>query len=247
MDNNVAPPQISVCIVVLNGNTHVTKAVESVLNQNYPALELIVIDGGSTDGTLETLRRYSKEISQLISEPDRGIYDAMNKACAIARGEWLIFLGCDDIMLDSLASFANSVKERDTVYYGNVILKSTGQLYGGRFSKYRILEENICHQAIFYPRQVYKTSDYNLKYPFLADYEYNVRLIGQGCRFRFLNLNVAIYNDSGASAQGDAAFARDRLRILRGNLGLIWLCVMLLRTAAVLPYRLLTKRSLRLK
>jgi len=247
MDNNVAPPQISVCIVVLNGNPHVTHAVESVLNQKYPALELIVVDGGSTDGTLEALRMYSKDISHLISEPDRGIYDAMNKACAIARGEWLIFLGCDDIMLDTLASFANSVKERDAVYYGNVILKSTGEPYDGRFSKYRILEKNICHQAIFYPRQVYKTTAYNLKYPLLADYEYNIRLMGRGCRFRFLKLNVAIYNDSGASAQGDAAFARDRLSILRGNLGHFWLLVMLLRTAIALPYRLLARRSLRRK
>jgi len=96
----LVPPQISVCIVVLNGRMHIGEAVESVLNQKYPSLELIVIDGGSTDGTLEILGKYAQDIAHLVSEPDGGIYDAMNKGCAIAQGEWLIFLGCDDIMLN---------------------------------------------------------------------------------------------------------------------------------------------------
>src|SRR5258708_4491021 len=244
MDNNLEPPQISVCIVVMNGRAHIAEAVESVLNQKYPSLELVVIDGGSTDGALETLRRYSQNISHLISEPDRGIYDAMNKACAIAQGEWLIFLGCDDIMLNVLTSFANSVQERDAIHHGNVILKSTGKPYGGPFSKYRIMQQNIGHQAIFYPRQVYKTTVYSLKYRFLADYEYNIRLMGGGYRFRFLNINVAIYNDSGASAPGDADFARDKLRIIRDNFGYIWVVLKFLRTGAALPYRFLTKQPL---
>jgi len=106
------------------------------------------------------------------------------------------------------------------------------------------MQQNIGHQAIFYPRQAYKSTSYSLKYRFLADYEYNIRLMGRGYRFRFLNTNIAIYNNCGASAQGDPDFARDKLRIIRDNFGYVWLVLKILRTGAALPYRLLTKRPL---
>src|SRR5258707_15032424 len=96
-------PRITVCIVVFNGQPHIANALASVVSQNYPNLELLIIDGGSTDGTLDVLNEFAERITKLISEPDAGIYDAMNKACAIAQGDWLLFLGCDDILLPSLS------------------------------------------------------------------------------------------------------------------------------------------------
>jgi glycosyltransferase involved in cell wall biosynthesis len=246
MDNNnklAAPAQISVCIVVLNGNDSIAQALQSVVDQNYPALELIVIDGGSTDGTLETVRRFSPHIQHLISEPDRGIYDAMNKARERAQGDWLIFLGCDDVMLDGvLAPFADCIQQRDVIYYGNVIVKSTGQPHGGPFSKYRMMQENIGHQAMLYPRAVYKSNEFSMEYRFFADYEYNIRLKGRGIGFQFLDIDVAIYNDTGASSQGDAKFSRDKLRLIRRHFGLSWAALKLLRAAVVIPYRLLTSK-----
>lgn len=225
-------PRITVCIVVFNGGPHIANALDSVLNQDYPELELVVIDGGSTDGTVAVLSGYAERISQIVSEPDLGIYDAMNKACAIAQGDWLMFLGCDDILLDSLSTVASRLRDGDTVYYGNVVLRSNGSVYGGPFSKYRMMQSNICHQAIFYPKKIYQTNSYTLKYRFLADHEYNIRLIGRGVKFEFVDVDTAIFNDTGASLAGDADFERDKLRLIRDNFGLSWAILKRLRTMA---------------
>jgi glycosyltransferase involved in cell wall biosynthesis len=204
-----------------------------VVNQSYSDLELVVVDGGSTDGTLEVLNEYAGKITKLVSEQDSGIYDAMNKACAIAQGDWLIFLGCDDTLSGSLDTIATRLTNESTVYYGNVIIRSTGRTYGGRFSKYRLMQANICHQAIFYPRTIYKTNSYTLKYRLLADYEYNLRLVGHGVKFEYMNIEVAIFNSAGASMAGDPDFELDKLLVIRQNFGRAWATLKRLRTMAV--------------
>ena len=235
--------RITVCIVVFNGYPQVLDAVESVAQQKYPNVELVIVDGGSTDGTLDALKGLSSGISTLVSEPDRGIYDAMNKALSIARGDWLVFLGSDDRLLDSLEEVATRLRDANTVYYGNVIIRSTGSAYGGRFSKYRLMQANICHQAIFYPRALYRTNSYSLQYRFLADYEYNLRLIGLGKKFKYMPVNVTIFNNAGASMLGDVDFERDRMRLIRENLGLTWAILKRVRTIAVKIFRLTSSRT----
>jgi glycosyltransferase involved in cell wall biosynthesis len=204
-----------------------------VVNQSYSDLELVVIDGGSTDGTLEVLNEYAGKITKLVSEQDSGIYDAMNKAREIAQGDWLIFLGCDDTLLGSLDTIAMRLTDKSTVYYGNVVIRSGGRAYGGRFSKYRLMQANICHQAIFYPKTIYKTNSYSLKYRLLADYEYNLRLMGNGVKFEYMNIDVAIFNAAGASVAGDPDFELDKLLIIRQNFGRAWAALKRLRTMAV--------------
>jgi hypothetical protein len=171
----------------------------------------------------------------------------MNKACALSRGDWLLFLGCDDVLLDSLALIANQLCDRDTVYYGDVVLKDTGLVYGGPFSKYRLLQKNICHQAIFYPRSVYTKYRYDLKYRFLADYALNMRLIGSGIDFQYVNIKVAIFNDAGSSMAGDRNFQRDKFRLIWDNFGPFWALVKVLRTLLVIPSRLFKKYTRRAK
>lgn len=226
-------PRISVCIVVFNGLPHIGDALASVANQSYSDLELIVIDGGSTDGTLAVLNEYAGKITKIVSEQDRGIYDAMNKACTMAQGDWLIFLGCDDTLSGSLDTIATRLTDESAVYYGNVVVRSTGSIYGGRFSKYRLMQANICHQAIFYPKKIYKTNSYNPKYRLLADYEYNLRLVGHGVKFEFMNIEVAIFNSCGASMAGDPDFELDKLSVIRQNFGPGWARLKRLRTMAV--------------
>ncbi|MFZ2541983.1 MAG: glycosyltransferase family 2 protein [Gallionella sp.] len=212
-------PTISIGIVVYNGIEHIRRALESVVIQSYKNIELIVVDGGSSDGTQDVLNEYAAHISVLVSEPDKGIYDAMNKVCSLATGDWLIFLGCDDVLLDTIGKTAALLISPDTVYHGDVIKRTSGNIYGGKFSKYRLIRYNFCHQALFYPRKVYKKYSYNIDYRWLADYAYNLRLVGDATPFVYTGVVVSIFNDEGRSASGDADFGRDRMKMIRSTLG----------------------------
>jgi glycosyltransferase involved in cell wall biosynthesis len=222
--------KISIGIVVYNGAEHISRALKSIVGQPYKNIELIVVDGGSTDGTLSVLREYSKYISVLVSETDKGIYDAMNKVCLLANGDWLIFLGCDDVLLDTLNNIANRMSEPDTVYYGDVILRSSGKIYGGKFSKRRLGKTNFCHQAVFYPISVYKKYSYSPDYKFLADYDYNIKLVVNGIPFYYLGEVISVFNDRGRSFEfGDADFARDKIKLIRTSFGNTYALMELLR------------------
>lgn len=229
-EKNADSPKISIGIVVFNGIEHIRHVLESVVGQPYKNIELIVVDGGSTDGTLSVLNEYSKDISVLISEPDKGIYDAMNKVCSLATGDWLIFLGCDDVLLDALGKVAGQMSDYETLYYGDVILRSSGNIYGGKFSKYRLAKTNFCHQAIFYPKAVYKKYAYGFDYKMLADYDYNIKLIGLGVPFVYVGEVISVFNDQGRSfVHGDADFARDKIKLVRASFGNTYALVEIIR------------------
>lgn len=218
-EKNEAFPRISIGIVVYNGVEHIRRALESVVGQPYKNIELIVVDGGSTDGTQDVLKEYSKYITVQISEPDKGIFDAMNKVCSVASGDWLIFLGCDDMLLDTFGNIAKQMSDPQTVYYGDVIIRSSGNNFGGVFSKFRLMRENLCHQSIFYPRAVYQNYAYSLNYRLWADYYYNLVLMGSGFQFVYTGVVVSIFNDNGRSSSGDADFKRDRMILIAAVFG----------------------------
>ena len=226
-------PKITIGLVVYNGITHIRSALDSILRQPYKNIELIVVDGDSNDGTQNILNEYSEQISVFVSEPDKGIYDAMNKVCSLATGDWLIFLGCDDELLDSLVSVSRLMTCPDAIYYGDVILRSVCKVYGGKFSKYKLMRQNICHQAIFYPHSVYKKYTYSLNYKWLADHAYNLKLLGNGMEFIYTEVVVSIYNDTGDSSQGDPGFSRDQIKLIRESFGNTYALVEILRRRKV--------------
>src|SRR4051812_43794117 len=96
----VTPPRISVITAVLNGDRHLEHCILSVASQTYPNIEFIVIDGGSTDGSVEIIRRHEHRIRYWVSEPDKGIYDALNKGIRASTGDWVCVLGSDDFLYD---------------------------------------------------------------------------------------------------------------------------------------------------
>jgi glycosyltransferase involved in cell wall biosynthesis len=99
-------PMVTVVTVVLNGAEHVESTIRSVIGQDYPDIEYLIMDGGSTDGTLDIIKRHKASIAGIISEPDNGLYDAMNKAAAVAKGEWILFMNAGDTFY-SAACFPN--------------------------------------------------------------------------------------------------------------------------------------------
>lgn len=193
--------KFSIVTVCYNSSATIGETILSVVNQTYPNVEYIVIDGDSTDGTQSIINKYKDKIAYYSSEPDKGVYDAMNKALKVATGDFLLFLGSDDHFMayTILQDVSNLINDCDSVYYGNVFRNVRNDVYKGKFGKYKISLENICHQSIFYPKSVYQKYYYNTEYKIYADYYYNL-LIYPLVSFKYLPLTIAYYNCKGLSS-----------------------------------------------
>lgn len=209
-------PLISIITVSYNAESTIEETILSVLNQTYPNIEYIIIDGGSLDKTVEIIKKYSDKISYWRSEPDNGIYDAMNKGLHVAAGEWCLFLGADDIFYSSnvLFEFSKKINYKEKIYYGDVLMKHKNITYRGEVtSTYQLYEKNICHQAIFYPYNIYKHKRYDIRYKILADKVYNWDLYRKYPKnFEYLNMTISIFNDTGISSNSiqDIQFNKDK-------------------------------------
>jgi glycosyltransferase involved in cell wall biosynthesis len=204
--------KISIIVVVRNGVETLELCIQSVVSQTYENIELIIIDGASTDGTVDVLKRYDGSIAFWKSEPDRGIYDAMNKGTHHATGDRILFLGCDDTLSADLKAVAPLMIHANTIYYGNAYWSGLQRLYDGPFTAAKLAFTNICHQAVFYPKAVFTKYSFNLRYSLQADWELNMRCFSdQEFRFQFIPIQVAVYNDMhGLSSLGrDIALEQD--------------------------------------
>ena len=192
-------PLISVVTVVFNEADALEKTIVSVVNQLYKNVELIIIDGGSSDGTLEVIRKYEKDISCWVSESDHGIYDAMNKGIAIASGRWINFLNAGDSFLNlEVLRKINFNRTESAVLVGNVKYES-----GRDFKSLRhpmMLKNSIHHQGAFYSRKSFNDLGlFIIHYRILADYHFNFKCLKNGFIFVPLNLTVALCSDRGVS------------------------------------------------
>ena len=211
-------PLISIITVVLNGAETLERTILSVLRQDFDDLEYVIIDGGSTDGSLDIIRRYESEIHYWRSEPDNGLYDAMNKGVRASKGRWVLFLGADDLLVNSLRDIASHLTDERTVYYGDVYMPKRQRIYDGPFSAYKIMFRNICQQAIFYPRCVFESYCFDTRYQILADHAFNIACYGdKRFQFRYIRKLICLYNDySGASIDTeDQKFQADRQSLIR--------------------------------
>jgi hypothetical protein len=125
-------PLITIITVVFNGASTIEKSILSVINQTYENVEYLIIDGGSTDGTVDIIRKYAHAIDYWVSEPDQGIYDAWNKAVRCANGDWICFIGADDYLwddsiLDKMASVMAGSTSDCTLVYGNIAVVNNDQ------------------------------------------------------------------------------------------------------------------------
>lgn len=211
--------KVSVITVVYNSRSQLEPTVLSVINQSYTNIEFIVIDGGSTDGTIEIIKKYEQNIAYWVSEKDNGIYDAMNKALNVVTGDWVYFLGAGDLLLDVLDKIVPIFRNSATVYYGDVYRTDLLKIFDGKFSLLRSTRMCICHQAIFYPAAAIKKYRFNTKYRVQADHNLNMELQGNGSnRFEYFNAVVCIYRGDGYSAiTRDTEFFQDRLSIVKRN------------------------------
>lgn len=191
--------KISVITVVLNNKSYIEDCIQSVINQNYQNYEYIIVDGGSTDGTIEIIKKHKDKINLWISEPDKGMYDAMNKGIGLATGEVIGFLHADDAysndrVLETIAkefevSAANSVFA-DLVYVRRDDTRKIVRYYrSNKFSPRLFAYGRMpAHPTFFVKRDCYKRFGFfKTDYAIAADYELMVRFIGkQNVTYQYL-------------------------------------------------------------
>ena len=213
-------PLISIITVVRNGADYIQACIDTVKSQRYPNIEHIILDGNSEDGTVDILRKNSDEIAFWLSEKDNGIYDAMNKAIPYCHGDWYMFLGVDDLLLEGFSSLALELTDRETAYYGCVIYKGVPQ-YDGPVSQFKLVRSNICHQAILYPKAVFEVHQYDVSYKIAADNVLLLRLWKEGkIKFEYREIVISVFNHLGISGTDwDRLFFKNRSKLIYENLG----------------------------
>lgn len=222
-------PKLSVITVVFNNVQDVERTLRSVIGQTYPNLEYIVIDGGSTDGTQEVLFAYREQIDVLISEPDNGIYDAMNKGLQHASGDFVLFMNSGDEIYDAqtVARVFASSPDAD-IYYGETELyDDSWQPLGLR--RHRTPEHfdwksfrygmNISHQAIYVRRSI--APFYDLQYRLSADVDWVIKSAKNAKKITNTHLLVAKYLVGGLSKKRHRQSLRERFHIFRRHYGLL--------------------------
>lgn len=201
---------VSVITVVYNGKEFIEDTIKSVLNQTYPYLEYIIIDGGSTDGTTDIIKKYDEKISLWISEPDKGIYDAMNKAIDKATGKWINFMNAGDYFYskDSINKIFSTDIDIDhyATIYGDAEFRLKNITYIVEASE--TSDSNgfmpFSHQAAFVKSDIAKKYKFDLRYRITADTAFFLQLIKAGYSFKHIPVMVCSYDAQvGLSVQND--------------------------------------------
>ncbi|KAA8484632.1 glycosyltransferase involved in cell wall biosynthesis [Arcticibacter tournemirensis] len=214
-------PKVSIITVTLNAEKYIERCINTVLSQSYPNIEHVILDGNSKDNTPAILKRYTNKIAFWKSELDNGVYNAMNKAVTYATGDWILFIGADDILFPGFSEMAYKLKDENTIYYGNH--KWRNSFNGQKFDSYQLTKENVCHQSIFYPRAVFDKYQYNEKYRSRADHVLNMQCWGDNrFRKRYYPIVISDYSEGGFSAQNrDFLYYEDKPYLIRKHLGVI--------------------------
>lgn len=188
-------PLISVIIVVYNAQKTIENCIKSILNQSG-VYELIIIDGLSDDNTVNIINKYIDRISFFISEKDKGIYDAMNKGIDAAKGDFIYFLGADDLFFDNDVLEHVSqilVKEEPDLLLGKIIYDNN-LIVKPRFNFMLSLHNTIHHQGTFYKRTLFDNFRYNTKYKAISDYELNLICYINRMNLKIIHLDKLIAN-----------------------------------------------------
>lgn len=217
----MAEPLISVVTVCLDAAAALPATIASLQRQSWQRREWIVVDGGSRDGTQAVIAQARERPAWFVSEPDRGIYDAMNKALAHARGDIVFFLNADDhlhddaVLADVAAAFAADAGLGLLV--GGVVIEGRLPLVERRYrhvNRLTLPYEDLCHQAVFARLELFdRFGRFDPRWPTSADYAWLLRVFRAGAKVRVIDRLVAGYQAAGAHARDPAALAAERRAI----------------------------------
>ena len=230
-------PKFSIITVTYNAADTIEDTIQSVISQTYHHVEYIIIDGASKDNTLDIINRYQEHITCLVSEPDRGLYDAMNKGMQLATGDYLCFLNAgdsfheDDTLQLMVHSLRNTEKLPDVLYGETELVDSEGhfvrmrRLSAPETLNWKSFRQGmlVCHQAFFARREL--TEPYDPHYRFSADFDWCIRIMKKASVLHNTHLTLIDYLAEGMTTQNHQASLRERFYIMTRHYG--WLSTIL--------------------
>lgn len=227
-DNNTL---ISIITVSYNAVNVIEKTIQSVINQTYPNIEYIIIDGGSNDGTIDIIKKYAKYITYWKSEPDKGIYNAMNKGITIAKGQWINFMNAGDIFYNK--NIVSEIFSRPINYkiikviYGDTIKTTENENIYIKAKKLAQINRTIicCHQSMFVSLHNKNEIIFNEKYKISSDYKvfYDLYDKYRNDAFFYIAKPISVFDGKdGLSSINRKLLFYEQLDIRKDNKNLIW-------------------------
>lgn len=230
--HNHLTPTFSIITVTYNAEAVLEDTIQSVISQTYHRVEYIIVDGASKDGTLSIINKYKDRITKIISEPDKGLYDAMNKGIQMATGDYLCFLNAGDSFHedDTLQQMVHTLMNNEfpDVLYGETELVNKE----GHFIRMRRLSAPetltwksfkqgmlVCHQAFFAKYSL--VEPYDLKYRFSADFDWCIRIMKKAHTLHHTRLTLIDYLEEGMTTQNRKASLKERFYIMCSHYGII--------------------------
>lgn len=224
----MATPVISIITVCYNAEREIVATLESVKMQTFTEYEYIIIDGASKDNTLKVISQSGVEPTHLVSERDKGIYDAMNKALALAKGEYLMFLNAGDSLYSetTLQQIAEVAKQKPDVIYGDTAIVDAERNYlrPRKLRPPKTLTRNsfkngmlVCHQAFLPKREL--AMPYDMQYRFSADFDWCVKILSKSKTCTQIDGFIVNYLEEGATTRNHLKSLRERFRIMAKHYG----------------------------
>ena len=228
-------PRVSIVTIVYNDSSHIESTILSVIGQSYLNVEYIIIDGKSSDGTIDIVQKYMNQIDHLKSESDTGLYDAMNKGLNTATGDYVLFLNSGDKLYHSniLQEIVDQLRDRlpDVIYGETMIIAEDGSEIGLRRLKapetltWKSLKDGmlVCHQSFLVKRTI--APRYNLQYKLSADYDWMLNVLRKSDYIVSTHKIISAFLDGSISKKNIKNSLRERFKIMVKNYG--WLPVII--------------------
>lgn len=244
-------PVVSVVTICYNAVSTIEETILSVIKQTYSNIEYIVIDGGSTDGTKGVIEKYQDKITNWVSEPDEGIYDAMNKGLDMATGEWINFMNAGDTYYNksTIESFIMRVSPNTDIAYGDTMIILTIGKFLEKAKPLNIITKQMVfgHQSAFIKLELHKKMKFNTLFHSSGDYHFFYRAYMQKWNFEYIPIVVANYDGECGVSNDNYVLARWEDGIIQGKTdNFIWKLCFNLRMLFYQSKQLL-KKSIPLK
>lgn len=216
-------PKISIITISFNSEKTIEETIKSVVSQDYANLEYVIIDGGSTDHTLEIVEKYRNKITTVISEPDKGISDAFNKGIKQATGEIIGIINSDDVLLPgALQAVAAAYEPGVSVYRGNVLIWDNDTKITAypsmKFPLHTFKKRIVCHQGTFITKEAYERyNGYKTHFRYMMDAELLVRLYEGGEKFKYIPADLAMFRIGGVTSSSFLKKTGEIERFFREN------------------------------